>query len=122
MSEHEQIEASLIGGYYGRVLHASSKEKNIMQHSKNPNFVLKKKTGIYQITMRNRQGEIGYFNRLSRKEFIEHPLAIINHKHIISNFDPSQACYIGMLAALSLTKQINKGEIFDKPPKLRAVN
>ena len=104
------IHACWIGALYGRVLRASFEKKSALRKANNMSFLLKNKKGKYSFIFENRTGEIGYLDQKSKKEFIEHPLTIARDNRIISRFDPSQACYIGMLAGISLEKALSMDE------------
>ncbi|PIQ42386.1 MAG: hypothetical protein COV52_05175 [Gammaproteobacteria bacterium CG11_big_fil_rev_8_21_14_0_20_46_22] len=99
-----------------------------LKRAKKMNFLLSDKSGRYKIVFQNRNGEIGYFDQKSRQEFVEHPLTLVKNDYIISEFDSSQACFIGILAGVSIEKAIssgqspdNVGDIMNKAPKLRVV-
>jgi len=75
--------------------------------------LLSNKTGQYCIAFQDRSGEVGYFDQKTRKEFLQQPLEMVKNTYLISQFDPSQACYIGLLAGISMEKKIKleaKGE------------
>ena len=99
--------------------------------AKNMSFLLKNTRGRYKIVFQNRNGDIGYFDQKTKKEFVEHPLTVAQSELLISRFDPSQACYIGLLAGISLEKaltidqktgQNTAQELFKKMPKLRVID
>lgn len=121
-------QAAMLGGYYGRALRAATEGREVLKKVKNMSFLLSNKRGRYKIVFQDRNGDIGYYDQKTRQEFVEHPLTIVSNDYIISEFDSSQACYIGILAGVSLEKaafssksldEIN--EIISKPPKLRVV-
>lgn len=122
------IQASIVGGYYGRALRSAMKGNGVLKQTKKMDFLLRHKVGRYKVVFQARNGDIGYFDQKSRQEFIEHPVTIVNNNHIISEFDPSQACYIGILAGSSLERVLAPGEnisaaekLIQKPPQLRVV-
>jgi hypothetical protein len=121
-------QASIVGGYYGRALRNAMKGNGILKQAKTMDFLLRHRVGRYKVLFQARNGDIGYLDQKSRQEFIEHPLTIVNNNHIISEFDPSEACYIGILAGSSLErvltsqKDIHTAEkLIQKPPQLRVV-
>ncbi|OGT53631.1 MAG: hypothetical protein A3F17_01095 [Gammaproteobacteria bacterium RIFCSPHIGHO2_12_FULL_41_15] len=122
------VHACWIGGYLGRCL-VNAEKKEILQNRMNISFGLKNKKGRYKILFQNRNGDIGYFDQKTKREFLESPLVVANNDHLITGFDPSQACYIGMLAGLSLEKTLSQPSkglhqaqiLLKKPPKLRIV-
>lgn len=121
-------EACWLGGYYGRALRASLEGREALKKVKSMNFLLSSRKGRYTIAFQNRNGEVGYFDKKTRQEIVEHPLTIASHQHIISEFDPSQACYIGILAGLEMEKALASGKnrdqveaLIKKPAKLRLV-
>lgn len=120
--------ACLLGGCYGRILRAAMEGREVLKRVKKMDFLLSNRKGRYQIIFQNRNGDIGYLDKKTRQEFVEHPITIVNNKHIISGFDPSEACYMGILAgsslekALASEKDINAAEkLIQIPPKLRLV-
>lgn len=122
------IQACMLGGYYGRILRASLEGRQALKKVKNMSFLLTNEKGRHQIVFLNRIGDVGYYDKKACCEFVEHPLAIVNNNHIISGFEPSQACYIGILAGISIEKMLSsdKGGRFNeqlskKSPKLYVV-
>ena len=122
-------QACLLGGCYGRLMRASPDRGHKLKKVKDMNFLLSNKQGRYVIRYQHRNGEIGYFNKKTRQELTEHPLTMANNRYIISEFDPTEACYIGILAGSSLEravlsgKEIEKTEkLISKHPKLRIVD
>lgn len=125
------IHACWIGALYGRALRASLEKGVALKKAKNMSFLLKNTRGRYKIVFQNRNGDIGYFDQKTKKEFVEHPLTVAQSELLISRFDPSQACYIGLLAGISLEKaltidqktgQNTAQELFKKMPKLRVID
>lgn len=123
-------EACWLGGHYGRYLKSSNKNQK-MRNQNNKLEILKNSKGNYQIVCLNQGGKILYRDKKCGKIYDEHPLVIAINEHIISMFDPSQACYIGILAGISIEKakltdnkikQKNLTNLLNKPPILRIVN
>ncbi len=98
------LQACCIGGYYGRFLRKTLVGKEAIKTMKKMAFLLNGDKGQYKIIYQNRDGSLGYIHKKIRKEFVEQPLILVNSKKIISKFDPSQACYIGILAGISMDK------------------
>ena len=122
-------QACVLGGCYGRMMRSASDRTKKLKSAKEMTFLLSNKSGRYVIRYQHRNGEIGYYNKKTRQEFTEHPLTIVNNHYIISEFDPTEACYIGILAGSSLGRAILSGkelnhaeELINKSPKLRIVN
>jgi len=123
-------QACLLGGCYGRAMRVSFEKGGALKKVKNMSFLLKNTQGKYRIVFQNRTGEIGYFDKKTKQEFIEQPLTVASNEHIISKFDPSQACYIGILAGISMEKTLSRDKktgqnqleaLLRKSPKLRIV-
>lgn len=118
-------QACYLGGYYGRLLRQSLVKGKALRKAKSMSFLLNDQQGQYRIAFQNRNGDLGYIDQKTGKEFIEAPLTIVSNEHIIKQFDPSQACYIGMLAGLSLERDIQHDNITDTlnidKPTLRIV-
>lgn len=122
------IQASIVGGYYGRALRSAMKANAVLKQTKHMDFLLRHRVGRYKVLFQARNGDIGYLDQKSRQEFIEHPLTIVNNNYIITEFDPSEACYIGILAGSSLERVLISGKdtnaaekLMQKPPQLRVV-
>ncbi len=123
-------QSSLLGGYYGRALSVKHEKYGTFKQAKNINFLLSNSHGRYKITLQNRDGSVSYYDQKTHQEFIEHPLTIVSNNYVISEFDSSQACYLGILAGISMEKAISREEktgksvlkeLLDKPPLLRVV-
>lgn len=121
-------QACLLGGYYGRVMRAES--GNHKHRAMKMKFLLHKHSGYYRIISQDRTGKIAYVDTSDNKEYVEYPLTIVSSRHIISKFDPSQACYLGMLAGVSIEKTLqsdkknNEDQLHQmaaQRPKLRVV-
>lgn len=122
-------QACILGGCYGRLMKTSPDRSTKLKNAKEMTFLLSNKCGRYVIRYLHRNGEIEYYNKKTHQEFTEHPLTIVNNHYIIAEFDPTEACYIGILAGSSLERAILSGkglshteELIKKPPKLRIVN
>lgn len=104
-------QACYLGGYFGRAFRASINGGKPLKQRKNTSFSLSDKQGRYVILFLNRNGDIGYYDKKTGQEIEEHPIKIANNKMIISRFDPSQACYIGIQAGLSMEKALSSGKL-----------
>lgn len=122
-------QACILGGCYGRLMRFSADREKKLKNVTSMTFQLSNKRGRYVVQCQHRTGEIGYFNKKTKQAFIEHPLTIVNNAYIISEFDPTEACYLGILAGSSLERAIITGKeiaqaakLIKKPPKLRIVS
>ena len=59
----------------------------------------------------NRSGAIEYIDTITCIVYEDWPLNIARNRKIISGFDPSQACYIGVLAGVKTNKLSNKQDV-----------
>jgi hypothetical protein len=125
------LQACILGGYIGRALRASRSGRDALRRAKQMTFLLKNKCGRYKMVYQNRTGEVGYIDKKTKREFLEQPLVIVNHDYIMKEFDPSQACYVGILAGISMEKALDLeqktgqkalDELVSTPPKLRVVD
>lgn len=119
-------QACWLGGCYGRALKRSFTNKEAFRTTKSQSFLLRNtKRGCYQIAFQARNGDIGYFNKSSRREFTDSPVSLAKNDYIISKFSPSQACYIGILAGIFIEKNafglISGGRPAAPRPALRVV-
>lgn len=105
------IEACYLGGHYGRLISASWYGGNTVRTvDKTMSFLMTNDAGRYQILYKDRSGNIGYYDRKLQKEFIESPFLIVKNEKLVSLFNSSQACYIGILAGLYLGKKPSKSD------------
>jgi hypothetical protein len=96
--------ACWLGYYYGKQQRAETNITTTKHQMKHVGVNLRDNKGHYKIISQERNGEIKYINIQSRKEFKKSPLFIAQNETLISQFDPSQACHIGMLAGLAANK------------------
>jgi len=122
------LDASSVGFYCGRLFCASkSTEKNSFSFP----FILTHQNGRYELISQDlRTQEITYIDKVNSVQFKELPTAVIQSDYIISKFDPTQACYIGMLAGRLIEKTATKDktpslgmveQLWRKKPKLRVI-
>lgn len=103
------VEACYLGGYYGKMLNASWYNDNFVKTAnKTMSFLIKNNTGRCQILYRDRSGNICFIDKKIKKEFTTSPFTIVNDIKLISLFNSSQACYIGILAGIQLGKNCSK--------------
>ncbi len=98
------VDAALLGYFYGRCYRLSQASNEVNKKIKPSPLLLKKERGCFKIVSHNRDGNIGYVDSRTRQVSLENPVAIMRNFHVITNFDPTQACYIGILAGLSFEK------------------
>lgn len=114
------MESCILGGYFGRALKNSQhSSREISKKAGGLSFLLSNKKGQYCMAFQNRSGEVGYFDQKTKKEFLAHPLEIARNPSLISKFDSSQACYIGVLAGLNFEKLIQLENEATKNTKLK---
>lgn len=87
-------DASMVGVYYGYNL------KKIGSKNRSINYPLLciNNEGRYRLTHEDRDGNIGYMDTKTNEIFLKSPIYLANNVTIIDQFDPTQACYIGILA------------------------
>lgn len=105
-------------GYYAGQLYGDLGvvKKNIFSGSRAAEFKLHFKKGRYKITSQNRRGDIEYIDTHKNVIYRDLPLRIARNNAVISHFDPSQACYIGVLAGMEMHKA-GKRENINKKSK-----
>ena len=67
-------------------------------------FSIRSIQGNYKISSQDRKGNIVYFNSKTQEIFTATPIEICENENVIKQFDPSQACYIGILAGKAVDK------------------
>lgn len=106
-----------LGYYYGKLC-AQSNGEAASFHAKGGSFLLRFTRGRFKIFSFDRENVLTYVDVKTKKSYKESPVVIAQNKFVISQFDASQACYIGILAGLMVAKQgeqiieINKKPIF----------
>ncbi len=60
--------------------------------------------GRYRLMSENREGNIEFIDTKTMEKFVKCPIAIAKDYQIIEKFDPTQACYIGILAGIKKHK------------------
>lgn len=113
------IEACWLGYYYGSAFKNASNKK-IQELTNKMNVLLKKNQGKYKIYALNRDGRLAYIDIETNTSYEESPLIIAQNESIISQFDPSQACYIGILSGLE-TRNSTDSKNHALKPNLRLV-
>jgi len=115
--------ASWLGYYYGRY-----SKKNIMSpptKSKNAfgKFELTNNKNKYTITMLDRMGNLIYQEIKTGKVLKKTPLEIFQDSNLITDFDQSQACYIGIQAGIYVLKKqdMNDRAKYSCHPLLRLI-
>jgi len=95
-------QAALLGYYYG-VGHRD--------HSLEFNNILEFSTGDTdfecKIDMLNRKGRLVYTDNKLNNSFISSPRKIFSCRNTLNKFSPSEACYVGILAGLHLSRNIH---------------
>ena len=91
------IDACQLGVFYGFNLNKlpAEEEKNYAP------FAINNK-GRYRITSQNRRGEITFIDTLTKKIKTLPLTNLVKKTAIIQHFDPTQACYIGLLAGMKI--------------------
>lgn len=98
-------QSSFLGYHYGLLIENVKNEVSYMLDKKNKTtFFLGLKKGSNKIISITRDGRINYKSKHSDEICTKHPLDLYRDDSTISYFEPSQACYIGILAGLSQKK------------------
>lgn len=124
-------EACWLGGHFGRALRANQEGRGALKKAKKLSYLLSANGGRYRVVFEDREGRIGYLDTKTGREFVEHSVTIATNDMIINRFNPSQACYIGILAGIRMERAIasdgksggsNAIKILNVPPRLRSVD
>ncbi|OGT63238.1 MAG: hypothetical protein A3E85_05990 [Gammaproteobacteria bacterium RIFCSPHIGHO2_12_FULL_45_12] len=84
-------------------------------------LLLRFKKGRYKMLSLDRKGMISFLDARTNTTHTQRPVSIAQDPALISSFDPSQACYIGMLAGIDRLKGKPSSIIGYQAPKLRLV-
>lgn len=104
------IQACWLGYYYGKLCGKMDMDKKqIFAQQKCNGFLLYSTKGKFKITSLDRHNNVTYIDIKSRKEYTENLLTLAYHERLIAQFDPSQACYIGLMAGIIAEKNDNFG-------------
>jgi hypothetical protein len=112
------MDACWLGYYYGQII----QKKSVLEAKKltaDVNFLMRNNRGKYRIHSLNRDGRISYLNTILNVSEEEHPITIAKNESMINQFDPSQACYIGILSGLDADRPTRKADFIK--PNLRLV-
>jgi len=92
-------QACWLGIQYGQLLRQNN-QSNATQKLSRYTFQLKRNIGRYRINHVDRGGDICFIDRISKLKHTKDPRAIAQSPQFIREFDPVQACYIGILAGM----------------------
>ena len=103
ISRLSPLDACSLGIFYGYNM------KNLCLE-KNPNSPLLclSNEGRYRLISENRNKDIEFTDTKTHETFCKCPIATVKDYQIIEKFDPTQACYIGILAGIKTDKLENK--------------
>ena len=87
-------DACTLGVYYGYNLKKIGRENCSINYP----LLCINNEGRYRLVNEDRDGNIGYMDTKTNEIFLNSPIYIANNAMIIDQFDPTQACYIGILA------------------------
>lgn len=87
-------DACTLGVYYGY----NMKKMGSEHRSINYPLLCINNEGRYRLTHEDRDGNIGYIDTKTNENFLNSSIYLANNANIIDQFDPTQACYIGILA------------------------
>lgn len=107
LSGLEPIEACWLGYYYGKAIQKKSGQEKKKLES-NVSLLMQNKRGKLLIYSFNRGGTISYLDTETKLTITEDPLLIAKNPDLINQFDPTQACYIGILSGLQIQKDVSK--------------
>lgn len=101
ISKLRSRQACFLGYYYGKMVREFTEtSKSTVARNINNGFMLKHKTGRFRIFSQDRKGLITYIDTKTQKSINDMPANIASNQKLISNFDPCQAYYIGILAGM----------------------
>jgi len=99
----EPLDACWLGYYYGQAVRNKT-DNEIRELTTEVNFLLKHSRGNLQIHSFNRNNTLSYTNKTTNSIHEKYLIDIAADERLINWFDPSQACYIGILAGLNVEK------------------
>ena len=102
-------QAAWVGYYYG-INHGEIIQNNVSKNHTTAYSVETQSSDEFEILMLDRKGNLLYINKANNKNFVSSPLSILNSKKILNKFSPPQACYVGILAGLNISKNTHKNK------------
>ena len=105
------IQACYIGIEYANFIKKSRNQLELkkIQHE-NFNKYSSCRYGNYSLSYQNRFGELSFINTITSDEFIMDPRDIALNQGLISEFDASQAFYIGLVAGIKINNPVKNFE------------
>lgn len=104
--------ATWVGYYYGKYYYDLIRNNAKYHDSSNLNFSINSTSGKFKLVMLTRNRELIYHDQNDHPHVIS-PIKAATQNHLISRFDPIQACYIGILAGASHAR---KQKLISKKP------
>lgn len=112
-------------GYYAGLVYDPSeiqRQKQLLKKNADSGFALKCNKGCYRIVSQDRKGEITFVETTTQVVKTSFPIDIAQDDMVISSFDTSQACYVGILAGIHAAKYgANLNVKMNKRPILRII-
>jgi hypothetical protein len=106
--------ASWLGYYYGKFYNDFLNRKNYYSENSGNEFIFKESKKRYRIVSQSRGGSISYLDSISDKIITCSALDILTSDDLIMKFDSLEACYIGILGGIFISRNMGKKSI--KPP------
>lgn len=114
----DSIQSGCLGYHYGLLVENERNDMGfLLNKKKKSKFSLRFSKGENTVLSITRDGRVNYKNNNSNEVYTESPLDLYKDESILINFEPSQACYIGILAGLSQKKLRH-----NNAPKLRLLS
>lgn len=96
-------QASLVGYYYGRDYYSLMNGKN-NNETANFEFSFRDSEKRYKILFQSRHGKISYLDKVTKTTHAKLAINILAELSLISAFDSIEACYIGILGGIFVSK------------------
>lgn len=110
ISNISSIQASWLGYYYG-MYYQNQINKNIPIMYPSTYDLTLAESKRFKIQSQNRKGKITYLDTLDNTFHTQSIISIITNRSLIESFDPIEACYLGILGGVYLSKKNKKGEV-----------
>ncbi|MCD6040284.1 MAG: phosphomannose isomerase mannose pyrophosphorylase [Gammaproteobacteria bacterium] len=105
ISNLSPVQAAWIGYYYGIHYEEFKLHNNSEIYNNGPPFT--DRGGKCSMVMLDRRGNLVYFDQTKNRNLVAIPLIILKTQSLLQKFSPLQACYIGFLSGLSVSKDQN---------------
>jgi len=101
-------QACYIGMEYAEIFYKNQNHSTEKMNMKKFERISFSRYGVYNILYLDREGNIAFFNKKTKEEYLMNPKDIALREELINRFDAQQAFYIGLNAGFKLKSSVKK--------------